>query len=117
MACSTPVSPYAWKYWLRLLPEPEPPPRPLLLPHAASVPAAAMPAAARKRDRRDQLLLLNADMLTSLSRVRLRLSANGSKGVAVRDVNLRLRLRQGVGRSLFEALRDVRDAGRHGVRT
>jgi hypothetical protein len=47
----------------------------LLLPHAASVPAAAMPAAALNRDRREKLLLLIADMLTSLSRVLLRLHA------------------------------------------
>lgn len=33
-----------------------------------------------------------------------------------RDASLRLRLRQGVGRSLFEALRDVRHTGRHGWR-
>src|SRR5690242_11498864 len=75
-----------------------------------------MPAAARNMDRREKLLLLIADMLTSLSRLRLRLHGFSAPGCYVArialwcgDVNLRLRLRQGVGRSLFEALNPVRN--------
>ncbi|GAA2518994.1 hypothetical protein GCM10010423_09050 [Streptomyces levis] len=60
------------------MPEPDPPPRPLLLPQAASPPAAARPIAARSTVRRSQVLLLDADMLTSLSRVRLRLRGCGA---------------------------------------
>jgi hypothetical protein len=47
----------------------------------------------------------HADVLVSSVRLRLLHSApDGSNGAAVRDVNLRLSLRQGVGRSLLEAL-------------
>src|ERR1044072_8942280 len=116
MACSVPASPYAWKNCVRLTPDPDPPQRPLLLPHAASPPAAARPMAARRTVRRSQLLLLNADMLTSLSRdAAAALAAQrqtAQKGGAERDVNLRLRLRQGVERSLHEALYPVRDVER-----
>jgi hypothetical protein len=53
------------------------------------VPAAAIPAAARNIDRRDQLLLLIADMVTSLSLARLRLHGSTAEWWPVAQIEVR----------------------------